>query len=81
MQIEVQYFAVLADRIGTRSESIELPEHATVSVAMETLTTRHAVLQTMAGSLATAVGDAYVSTDTVLTEGDVLAIIPPVSGG
>ena len=81
MQIEVQFFAVLADRIGHKSDTLELPEGATVGGAMEALAERHEIIRTMQASLAAAVGNAYVPPEHTLGEGDTLAIIPPVSGG
>ncbi|HCA39770.1 MAG: MoaD/ThiS family protein [Phycisphaerales bacterium] len=81
MQIEVQYFAVLADRIGITADTLELSGDATVAAALDALAERHEIIQVMRPSLAAAVDNTYVPPQHRLTDGDILAIIPPVSGG
>ncbi len=81
MLIDVQYFAILADSIGSSTDSLELHDGASVSDAIEMLAQRHEIIQTMQTSLAAAVENAYVPPSHPLKEGDTIAIIPPVSGG
>jgi molybdopterin synthase catalytic subunit len=76
MQVTVRLFAQLRERAGTGELSIELPDGARVSDAIEEL-----------GSLAEglpvvmAVNREYAEGDAPLAPGDELALIPPVSGG
>ncbi|MCH2142849.1 MAG: MoaD/ThiS family protein [Phycisphaerales bacterium] len=81
MHITVRYWAVLADRIGYRTERLELPEAATVRTAMDLLSEQHDIILTMRAVLATAIQDQYVTTGYMLQPNDELSLIPPVSGG
>jgi molybdopterin converting factor subunit 1 len=81
MRIEVQYFAILAAQIGSSGQTLELDEPATVAAALDALAKQHEIIQTMRSSLAAAVQNTYVSAAHMLNDGDVLAVIPPVSGG
>jgi molybdopterin synthase sulfur carrier subunit len=81
MRIDVHYFAVLADRIGSSADTLDLRDGTTVSAAMDALAERHDIIRSMRHALAAAVGTAYVPAHHTLRDGDTLAIIPPVSGG
>jgi len=80
MQIRVRYFAALRDALGTSEQTLELPPAATVADAWAALMAAHPGLAP-SGSLAYAVNRSYADLDTVLRDGDELALIPPVSGG
>jgi molybdopterin converting factor subunit 1 len=82
MVVEVRLFAILRERAGTSSVSLELDEGATVQQAVDTLAHDHGlgeVINRM--QVAKAVNREYASNDSTLHEGDELALIPPVSGG
>lgn len=82
MQIKVLYFAALAAAIGVREQDLSLPDSATVADALACLADEHAALAQGRGLAVTAaVNLEYAACDRVLSDGDVLALIPPVSGG
>jgi molybdopterin synthase catalytic subunit len=81
MTVIVKLFAVLRDRAGTPEIRIDLPASATVATARDALAERHPTLRDMLPRVAWAVNQAYVPIETVLSDGDELAAIPPVSGG
>jgi molybdopterin synthase catalytic subunit len=81
MRIQVLYFAVFRERLRTDEEWLELPAGATVGAALAALGERHEVIGKLAGRFQTAVNQAMAPSDTVLAEGDELALIPPVAGG
>lgn len=81
MRIQVLYFAVFRERLRLDEEALELPDGATVGAALEALGARHEVVRTLRGRFQTAVNQEMVPVDTVLSEGDELALIPPVAGG
>jgi molybdopterin synthase catalytic subunit/molybdopterin converting factor small subunit len=81
MDVTVRLFASLRERAGAGTVALALDDGATVADAIE---------QLRAGALAglpdnapfvTAVAREYVQTDHPLSEGDELALVPPVSGG
>jgi MoaE-MoaD fusion protein len=81
MKIQVRYFAVFRERLGRDEELLELPEGATVAAAIAELGARHPAIADLSGRFQTAVNQAMEPRDTVLHEGDELALIPPVAGG
>lgn len=79
MQVDVKLFAGLAQRAGRRTVTIDLAEPATVADVKT-------ALQEMFGSAfpssaVLALNAAYVEPAARISQGDVLAVIPPVSGG
>lgn len=81
MKLALRYFGILREKLGTAGEELELPDGADVSVLMSTLAGRHAIFDLGAGSLRVAVNLEYVGSDHALSDGDEVAVIPPVSGG
>jgi MoaE-MoaD fusion protein len=76
MQVRIRLFAMLRERAGADSLTLELPDGANVADAL-------GELRWLTGDLRTvlAVNRDYASAETVLQAGDELALIPPVSGG
>ncbi len=82
MIIDVRLFAVLRERAGSESVTVEVPDGATVRDAIDAVARSHGLLEVMSGtSVVMAVNREYANDDSVLAEGDELALIPPVSGG
>lgn len=79
--VQVRFFAVLADEIGSRQDTLTLHEAPTVSKAIARLASRHAAVERMRDVLAVAVNDQFASMDASLHDDDVVTLIPPVSGG
>ncbi len=81
MRCQVLLFAQLAETIGTDRLTIELPEGATVADALAVLSKAHEAIATTANAIAVAVNEQYCPVAQVLSDGDTIALIPPVSGG
>jgi molybdopterin synthase catalytic subunit len=81
MHITVKLFAVLRDRAGTNQIDLELPAASTAADASRRLGERFPAIANYLPRVAHAVNQAYVPASTVLSDGDELALIPPVSGG
>ena len=81
MTVEVLLFAQLAEAIGKTRVTVELADDATVADALATLATKHAVIAAMQDRIAIAVDETYARPETVLRAGQIIALIPPVSGG
>jgi molybdopterin synthase catalytic subunit len=81
MQVRVRLFAVQRELAGTRELTIDLPEPANVGQAWDALVVRHPVLAPGRDSVRFARNGAYADEATMLTDGDEVAMIPPVSGG
>jgi sulfur-carrier protein len=81
MKLTILYFAHLADRTGTREESIELPAATTVAALKGALNARHQKLQGALDTCRVAIDEEFADTEAHLKDGQTVAFIPPVSGG
>ena len=81
MRCEVILFAHVREAVGKDRLFLDLPDDATVRDAIESLSARYESIAAMRGRLAAAVNQRYADSQSPLHEGDVLALIPPVSGG
>lgn len=79
--MHVLLFGALKDLLARESETVELPERATVELLLNSFMRNTPQIQAFAGSLAIAVNREYASASHVLCEGDEVALLPPVSGG
>ena len=82
MQVSVLFFAALRDRVGQSSLVLELPpEVRTVSSLSDHLEHSISALGGQLGSVRFAVNEQFAEPSLRLSDGDVVALIPPVSGG
>ena len=81
MKISVLLFGQAREFAGTQSLDLELAEGATVAEAFAQVAARQSKLDAIAPSLLFAVNEEYASRNQRLNEGDLLAVLPPVSGG
>jgi molybdopterin converting factor subunit 1 len=78
-RIEIQYFAVLRERVGTGRESVETSA-ATAAELYDELAARHD-FGLPRGMLRVAVNDEFTDWSQPLAAGDRVVFIPPVAGG
>lgn len=81
MRVKLLFFASCRDIVGQREMDFELSSNATVGELKRLLGERYARLAAIAGTLSLAVNAEYANDATVLSHGDEVAFIPPVSGG
>lgn len=79
MRVSVLLFAGLRTAVGSQQLAFELPDGATVRQAAERLEAEHPEVS-LRGVMC-AVNESYATPASALTEGDVVAFLPPVSGG
>lgn len=80
--IKVLYFAALREALGLGEEILTLPpEVRTVKDLAALLEASHAALGGRLGAVRIAVNEAFADDDENVSDGDVVALIPPVSGG
>ena len=76
MQVSIRLFAGLRERAGTGARELELPDGARLGDVWQALD-----LGDEPAGLLYAVNKRYAAADAGLADGDVVALIPPVSGG
>ncbi len=81
LKVKARYFAVYREKTGRREEDVDLEEDATAGDLVWKIKEQHESLLQDMGSLVVAVNDEYVPLSHPLSEGDEVALIPPVSGG
>jgi len=80
MQIHLLFFGITRDLVAKNSIDFTIPSKSTVKTFKNTLLKTFPKLQKH-NNFSIAVNESYVQDFTVLKENDVVAIIPPVSGG
>jgi molybdopterin converting factor subunit 1 len=79
--IKVLFFGAAADRAGTRQTEIRAENGATLAEIWPLLAERYPGLAPMRDTLAFAVNGEYARGEAVVSAGDEIAVLPPVSGG
>ena len=80
MTIHVRLFAMMAQHLGRPALALELPSDSRLSKVQHALQAQFPKPPWPSGTLL-AINQEYAAADTVLRDGDEVAIIPPVSGG
>ncbi len=80
MRVEIRYFASLKDRAGTARDELDLPERATVQVAVARALEVHPKLVPLR-AVRFARNAELCEPEELLADGDEVALLPPVSGG
>lgn len=81
MQVNVLFFGMLKDWMGRSTDSLHLPEGATLADVIAHYEPLVPKLKDFAASMALSVNQEYAAPDTELRAGDEVALLPPVSGG
>lgn len=81
MQIRVLFFGVLKDIAGKGSDSVDLPQPATLKDLLSRLQQQIPRLSAHLPSIAMSINQEYARPDSILRQGDEVALLPPVSGG
>lgn len=81
MHITVKLFALMREKAGTDTVRLDVPDGASVEQAIQVLQTSYPVLTPYLATTRFSLSTDFVDAETRLTEGDEVALIPPVSGG
>jgi molybdopterin converting factor subunit 1 len=80
MEIKILFFGITTDLIGASNLDFEISDTSTVLDFKNLLKKKHPQLENL-DVYTIAVNEVYAEDDLILKESDVVAIIPPVSGG
>ncbi len=81
MTVTLLFFAHYQDAVGGREQSRSLPDGATVRFLADALGQEYPRLRSLLSYARVAVNANYADADTVLCDGDEVALMPPMSGG
>ena len=81
MRIRVLFFGLLKDLAGRSEDQIEVAEGASLRQVFDTYATQIPRMKEMAGSIVLAHNQAFADPSTLVSDGDEVAFLPPVSGG
>ncbi|MCY3800655.1 MAG: molybdopterin converting factor subunit 1 [Chloroflexi bacterium] len=79
--VSVRLFAGAAEVAGVRVQRVTIQDGATVDEVFDRMAEQFPALAAMKASLKFAVNQEFVEMDQRLSDGDEMAVIPPVSGG
>jgi len=79
MKIHVKYYAAVRDIIGLSKEDIDVEEGIQLDSFVNIIKEGYCDIKDLV--LLVAVNEKYAKPDKILTEGDRVALFPPVSGG
>jgi molybdopterin synthase sulfur carrier subunit len=79
--VNVRFYASLRETIGQREITLTLPDGATVEHVRARVGETYPLVKPFLPNVVCAVGEEYVPVTHTLREGDLVALIPPVSGG
>jgi molybdopterin synthase catalytic subunit len=81
LKVQVRYFALLREMAGSEGEELALDSGATVSGLRRELEALRPEVAEILREARFAVNQDFVGDSFELTDGDLVAVIPPVSGG
>ena len=81
IKVRVLFFGAARDAVGQEQIEVELESPINADGARAKLLSDHPSLQRFGKSLLFAVNQQYAQSDREISEGDELAVFPPVSGG
>jgi molybdopterin converting factor subunit 1 len=81
VHVKLLVFASLKDIVGSRQLDLDIPSGATVNDLLERLESRYPGFRRYRSILLMSVNEEYVDRHAVISDGDEVALFPPVSGG
>ena len=81
MQVNVRLFATLRQQAGWSERTFDLPDESDLARLLALIEEDEPALTLTDRPVYAAVNKQYAQTDTILSDGDEVALFPPVSGG
>ena len=81
ISVKVLYFGQAREAAGTAEEVLSLPSGTSVRDVVRRSATAHEPLRGLSRTLKVAVNEEIAHPGDVLSDGDVVALLPPVAGG
>jgi molybdopterin synthase catalytic subunit len=81
MRVKILFFGILKEMLSSETQTLEIPQDATVAAVLAHYHAQLSGHPKLFSTLAVAVNQNYAKPNTLLREGDEVALLPPVSGG
>ena len=81
MQIRVLYFSRIRESVGTSAETFDVGDGATIGEAITQVFARHPAIADHDASMLVTKNEEWSDRAAALSDGDVIGLMPPVSGG
>ena len=81
MNIRVRSFARIRELVGTETQTVDVPQGATVEMVWDAMSERVPALSPLRSSLRFARNGSIVNAEAKLKDGDEVCMLPPSSGG
>lgn len=81
LKVIVKLFAMLREQLGTSELEMEFDGEVTLSSLLDRLEEMNPLVGNTRSKILKAVNGRYASEKTLLEDGDIVALMPPVSGG
>lgn len=81
MRIRILFFAAYRELLGTGEHHLDLTAPATVSDLLQELWAMGEPFSSLPAAPVVAVNRQFATTETLLQDGDEVALVPPVAGG
>ena len=81
MQVRLLFFATLKDIAGSRELDVEIPAGTTIGDLWTRLEEKYPRMKDYRSIVLTALNEEYVDKTAMISDGDEIALFPPVSGG
>lgn len=81
MRVRVLFFGQLREIVGAGYQELEVPASSQVQTVFDVCSARFPGLAQFRPSLAASINEQYSAWDSVVSDGDEVAFLPPVSGG
>ncbi len=81
VRIQLLFFAGVREAVGMSEASLEVPRATRAADIVELVCRAYPAIEPHRTTLRVAVNESYVVPDSILADGDEVALIPPVCGG
>jgi len=82
MMIKVRFFSMLRGKVGKEETSLSIPEHTTVFQVKNILKNEFpAIAALIDKNIMISVNQEFADKNTIIKDGDEVALLPPFSGG
>ncbi len=81
IRISILYFANVKDATGVRKDAIDLPQDTPIKKLLTKISITYPNIKGMLNNIQISVNYKVVNMNTILKDGDEVALLPPISGG